>query len=222
MRGPGEVAGSGTSAILIKWCSSTYEPPHRNHYLQRSLASRCPASGGRGKRDAGEGEKKGGRETRGPGSEGRGTGVPIRYANPGARDVESPGWPTGASGSAGAPTHAFAAHLSHSPTPTAHPGCGWAAGPSVCWSYCWPAPRWGSCTRAPGSHRASRHLLRCGRPCRATPGQNCQVLPPSPGTHTSQSGSRSKWWGECKESWYRHGTRWGAAWEAFVSSTAEL
>ncbi|XP_047641703.1 uncharacterized protein LOC125130390, partial [Phacochoerus africanus] len=89
MSGPGEATGSGTAAVLIKRCSSTHEPPRRDHYIQRSLASRCRASGVRGKRDAGEGEKKEGRETRGPGSEGRGTRVPIRYANPGARAVES-------------------------------------------------------------------------------------------------------------------------------------
>lgn len=202
MSGPGEATGSGTAAVLIKRCSSTHEPPRRDHYIQRSLASRCRASGVRGKRDAGEGEKKGGRETRGPGSEGRGTRVPIRYANPGARAVESapggrreppkPRKPR-------VPAHPFPFPPLSPSHPTAHPGCGWAAGPSVCWSCCSPAPRWGSCMRAPGSRRASRHLLRCGRPCRATPGQNYQVLPPSPGTHISRSGSRSKWWGECKE-----------------------
>ncbi|KAB1269427.1 Beta-1; 4 N-acetylgalactosaminyltransferase 1 [Camelus dromedarius] len=83
MRGPEEAAGSGTSDVPIKRCSSTYEPPRRNHRIQRSLASRCRASGVRGKRDAGEGDKKGSRETRGPGSEGRGTRGPIRCANPG-------------------------------------------------------------------------------------------------------------------------------------------
>lgn len=71
-------------------------------------------------------------------------GGTIRYANPSAHDVES-ALGSGVGGCQGS-THTFTTHLSHPPTPTAHPGCGWAAGPSVCWSCCSSALRWGFCT----------------------------------------------------------------------------
>lgn len=122
----------------------------------------------------------------------------IRCTDPSAQNVESAlGSGAGGSGSA----HALAPHLSHPPTPTAHPGCGWAAGPSVCLFCCSSAPRWGSCTPGPGKPRTSGYLFRCGRPCRVPPGQSCRTSPLSPAMPTSPSGSRSKWWGECQEGW---------------------
>lgn len=186
----------GESAALRKRCTPTYSRPRGKPRIQRSLASTCRASGVRGNRDAGEGEKKGGRETRGPGSGGRRAGGTIRCANPSAlRCTERPGGGGGGgrrgggggggAGVAGRSLQNLPA-LGSQPTPPPRapfspshsyrpPGCGWAAGPSVCWSCCSPAPHWGSCTRAPGTRRASGHLLRCGRPCRAPPDQNCQT-----------------------------------------------
>lgn len=114
----------------------------------------------------------------------------------------------------------------HPPPPTAHPGCGWAAGLSVCSLCCSSAPRWGSCTLGPGMPRTCGYLFRCGRPYRVPPGQSCRTSPLSPAMPTSPSGSRSKWWGECQEWWpqcvtHLGGRGVGVGGGAFVSSTAE-
>lgn len=145
----GGAAGLGKYAALRKQCTPTDSRPRGKHRIQRSLASTCRASGVRGNRDAGEGEKKGSRETRGRGSEGGRAGGTIRCANASApRCGERPGELTGASRTAR--LEGPSPRLPSAPFSPSHPyrppGCGWAAGPCVCWSCCSPAPRWGSCT----------------------------------------------------------------------------
>lgn len=211
-------------AVPAERCFSTDALLHRNHRIQRSLASRRRASGV----EETEMREKARRKESGDrclGSAGRGTGEAIRCANRSApRRGERPRDPAGASRTAGVqgPARAFPPHRSHPSILTAHPGCGWAAGPCVCWSCCSPAPRWGSCTRAPGTRPASGHLWRCGRPCRRPPGQSSQTWPRSPAMHTSLLGSRSEWWGECWEGWRQRDVAGWVVWAAFVCSTAQL
>lgn len=138
-------------------------------------------------------------------------GATAGCVNPSAQNVES-ALGSARGGIKGLPTP-FLRWLLTLPHPTAHPECGWAAGPSVCWFCCSPAPRWGSSTQGPGTRRTSGYLLICGRPCRAPPGQSSPTSPPSPAMPTSGSGSRSKWWGECQEWWRQCVTPWGVGGE---------